>query len=149
MKTLTVAAIQLLLIALVAFTVAHKELPIGAALPKADLKMKDISGKGVSLKEAAGTNGLLVMFSCNTCPVVAKNSSRTKEICRYALQNNIGIVLVNSNEATRNEGDSFEDMKQYAKQQSYAWYYVLDENNAVADAFEARRTPECFCSIKN
>src|SRR4051812_36054475 len=61
------------------------ELPIGAAMPKSDVKMKDISGKEVSLKDATRKNGLLVMFSCNTCPYVVKNQQRTKEICKYAL----------------------------------------------------------------
>ena len=34
------------------FTTDNNVLPIGADLPKADLKLKDISGKEVSLKEA-------------------------------------------------------------------------------------------------
>ncbi|HEU4632958.1 MAG TPA: hypothetical protein VFS22_03175, partial [Flavisolibacter sp.] len=49
---------------------AIDELQIGADMPKADVKMKDISGKEVSLNDAKGKNGLLVMFSCNTCPYV-------------------------------------------------------------------------------
>ena len=59
-----------------AFTKLNEVLPIGASIPKADLKMKDISGKEVSLKDAKKKNGLLVMFSCNTCPWVIKNQSR-------------------------------------------------------------------------
>src|SRR3954465_10330122 len=78
------------------------ELPIGADMPKADLKMKDISGKEVSLKDAKKKNGLLVMFSCNTCPFVIKNQQRTKEISAYAQKNDIGVILVNSNEGQRN-----------------------------------------------
>src|SRR3982750_3546287 len=77
------------------------ELPIGSDMPKSDVKMKDISGKEVSLKEAKKANGLLVMFTCNTCPYVVRNQQRTKEICQYALENNIGVVLINSNEAQR------------------------------------------------
>jgi len=120
------------------------ELPIGADLPKAQTKLKDISGKEISLKEAAGKNGLLVMFSCNTCPVVVKNQKRTLEVCRYAQENQIGVVLVNSNEAQRQEDDSYDAMKEYAKEQGYAWFYVVDKNSEVADAFGASRTPENF-----
>jgi thioredoxin-related protein len=120
------------------------ELPIGSDMPKADTKMKDISGKEVSLKEARKKNGLLVMFSCNTCPYVIKNQQRTKEISAYALKNDIGVILVNSNEAQRDSDDSFDAMKQYAKDQDYSWYYVVDEKNALADAFGANRTPENF-----
>ncbi|QEH43126.1 thioredoxin family protein [Chitinophaga sp. XS-30] len=124
-------------------------LEVGARLPKADIKMKDVSGKEVSLNDAKKTNGLLVMFSCNTCPYVARNQARTREICQYALKNNIGVILINSNEAERNGGDSYEAMQRYAKDQSYSWYYVVDKNNAVADAFSADRTPECYLFDKN
>lgn len=124
--------------------IAIDELPIGANMPKADVKMKDISGKEISLKDAVGKNGLLVMFSCNTCPYVIKNQERTREICRYALENNIGVVLVNSNEGQRNEEDSYEAMKKYAREQQYNWYYAVDKNAVIADAFGAKRTPENF-----
>jgi peroxiredoxin len=121
-----------------------EELPIGADMPKAEIKLKDVSGKEVSLKDARRTNGLLVMFSCNTCPYVIKNQQRTKEICQYALDNKIGVILVNSNEAQRQEDDSFDAMKEYAQKQEYNWYYVIDKNSEVADAFGAKRTPENF-----
>lgn len=120
------------------------DLPIGSTIPKADIKLKDINGKEISLKEAQKKNGLLVMFSCNTCPYVIKNQGRTKEICAYALKNNLGVVLINSNEAQRNDEDSYEAMKQYAKTQSYNWPYVVDKNSELADAFGAKRTPENF-----
>ncbi len=121
-----------------------EELQIGASMPKADLKMKDISGKEVSMKDAAGKNGTLVMFSCNTCPYVIKNQSRTKEIMEYALNNNIGTIVLNSNEAYRDKDDSFDEMKSYAKNQGYKWYYAVDQNNVIADAFGATRTPEIY-----
>jgi peroxiredoxin len=120
------------------------ELPIGADMPKSDLEMKDISGKKVTLKDARKKNGLLVMFSCNTCPYVVKNQQRTKDISAYALKNEIGVVLVNSNEAQRESDDSYDAMKQYAKDQGFNWYYVVDENHVLADAFGANRTPENF-----
>ena len=43
-------------------------LNIGDALPKATVKMKDVSGKQITMQDAKKENGLLVMFSCNTCP---------------------------------------------------------------------------------
>lgn len=124
------------------------ELPIGADMPKPDMEMKDISGKKVTLKDAKKKNGLLVMFSCNTCPYVIKNQERTNEIAAYALKNDIGVVLVNSNEAQRDDDDSYEAMKEYAKGQGYNWYYVVDEKNVLADAFGANRTPENFLFSK-
>jgi thioredoxin-related protein len=129
--------------ALMAFSPAT-ELPIGADLPKPDVKMQDVSGKDISLKKAMRSNGLLVMFSCNTCPYVIKNQQRTVESGNYAMEKKIGVILVNSNEALRSEDDSYEAMKSYAKEQGYKWYYTVDKNSELADAFGANRTPECF-----
>lgn len=124
-------------------------LDVGAKMPKADIKMKDVTGKEISLNDAKKSNGILVMFSCNTCPYVARNQERTREICQFALKNNIGVILINSNEAERDGGDSYAAMQNYAKRQNYAWYYTVDKNNEIADAFAADRTPECYLFNKD
>lgn len=120
------------------------ELEIGAAIPRADAKMMDVSGKEVSLSELKAENGLLVIFSCNTCPYVKLSESRYKELSALAKKNKIGMVLINSNEAQRAEEDSFDAMKKYAASQGYDFSYVVDKNSAVADAFGATKTPHCF-----
>jgi thioredoxin-related protein len=124
-------------------------LTIGSALPKSDKKLKDVSGKETSLKESRDKNGLLVMFSCNTCPYVIKNQQRTNDICSYAKKNGLGVVVVNSNEAYRENEDSFEAMKAYAARQQYNWKYVVDAESELANAFGANRTPECFLFDKD
>lgn len=132
----------------VAFT-KNEPLPIGATLPMADTKLKDVSGTQVSMKEVKKSNGLLVMFSCNTCPFVIKNQQRTIDIGNFAQQMEIGMIVLNSNEGQRSGDDSFEAMQAYAKDQQYSWNYVVDVNSAAADAFGANRTPECFLFDKN
>ena len=144
-----VPLIVVIAILVLAFKPFIDPLPIGASMPKADLKMKDISGKEVSLKDAKKKNGLLVMFSCNTCPWVIKNQSRTNEIASYALSNEIGVILLNSNEGQRDDADSYEQMKHYAKNQGYNWYYTVDEKSVLANEFGANRTPECFLFNKD
>jgi hypothetical protein len=52
--------------------------------------------------------------------------------------------LLNSNEAYRADNESLEAMRNYAGNQQYQWFYVVDKNNELADAFGASRTPECF-----
>lgn len=116
----------------------------GSEMPKGDVKMKDVSGILVSLKEVKTEAGLLVMFSANSCPYVKKNQERTRDICRLAKEKGIGVIILNSNEGGRNNGESLADMQAYAKQQRYDWYYALDSDNEIADAFGATRTPECF-----
>jgi thioredoxin-related protein len=148
MKKTLLSLLAVASVAAMAFTVSEV-LPIGSALPKADVKLKDISGAEVSIKEAKKENGVLVMFSCNTCPYVIKNQQRTVDIANYAQQNNVGIIILNSNEAQRDDDDSYEAMKTYAKEQGYKWHYVLDKNNELADAFGANRTPESFLFNKD
>jgi len=126
------------------FRFSPNVIPIGSQLPMPDLKMKEVRGKEVSMKDCARKNGLLVMFTCNSCPYVRKNQERTKAICTFAMQNNIGVILLNSNEEERESDESFEAMQAYAKDQNYSWNYVVDKFNKVADAFGANRTPECF-----
>jgi thioredoxin-related protein len=142
-----------LLIATTAFVLPGRSglqgLPIGANIPKADIKMKDVSGVLISLREVTASNGLLVMFSCNTCPYVIKNQSRTKSVCAYAKEKDLGVIILNANEGGRTNGESLADMQTYARQQSYNWYYALDSDNELADAFGATRTPECFLFDKN
>ena len=144
MKKLLFAALPVAVIALMALKTGGDPLPIGSPIPNAEVKMKEIGGGDVSFKDAMKKNGLLVMFSCNTCPVVKKYQARVNELCKYALDNEIGVILLNPNEAYRNNGDSYEDSKDYGKKNSFSWYYVMDDNSVMADAFGANRTPECF-----
>ena len=124
-------------------------LQVGGMMPKADVKMLDISNKEISIKDVMKKNGVIVMFSCNTCPYVIKNEARIKAISEYAIQNEIGVIILNSNEAYREKDDSFEAMKTYANTQNFKWNYVVDKNHEMADAFGANRTPECFLFNNN
>ncbi|MFN4284586.1 MAG: thioredoxin family protein [Lacibacter sp.] len=125
------------------------ELPIGSAIPAPDVKMKDISGKSYSFNDVKKENGLLVVFSCNTCPWVIKNEAVANDAYNYALRKGIGVILLNSNEAQRSGDDSEERMKEYAKKQKYNWPYVIDENSKMANLFGAKVTPECYLFDKN
>jgi thioredoxin-related protein len=148
MKKLLLSLTVIASIATMAFTFSAV-LPIGSTMPKSDVKLKDVSGKEVSIKEVKKENGVLVMFSCNTCPYVIKNQQRTIDIAKYAETKNVGIIILNSNEAQRSDDDSYDAMKAYAKEQGYKWHYAVDKNNELADAFGANRTPECFLFDKN
>lgn len=149
MKKIIFYSLPVMAAVLISFRLSVSELPIGSSIPNPDVKMKDISGKELSFNDAKKENGLLVMFTCNTCPVVMKNQERAKDICKLAQLKGIGVILLNSNEASREDGDSFEDMKSYAKAQGFNWAYVVDKNSLMADAFGAQRTPENFLFDKN
>lgn len=144
MKKIFLAALPVAAICMFSFTGIIGELPIGADIPNPDVKMKDVSGKEITLKGSLKKNGLLVMFSCNTCPYVIKNQERTLRVAGLAATNGMGVVLINSNEEYRDGADSYEAMQEYAKKQAYTFSYVVDKDSKMADAFDADRTPECF-----
>ncbi|MFZ5553058.1 MAG: thioredoxin family protein [Bacteroidota bacterium] len=128
----------------------YPTLNIGDAAPLADVKMKDVSEKELSLNDIKKESGLLVVFSCNSCPfVVGGEESEGWEgrynglysICKSV---GIGMVLVNSNEAKRDGDDSFANMQARAKDKKYKSYYVMDTGSQLANAFGAKTTPHVF-----
>ncbi len=150
MKTILLTAITIL-----AFFTFHataqtaEKLNPGDALPASNVEMRNIDGKKITLKSAMTQNGLLVMFSCNTCPFVIKNQSITRKTMDYAKAHNVGMVIINSNEAKRDGEDSYQEMAIYAKKQGYFIPYLADDNSKVADEFGANHTPEVFLFDKN
>lgn len=119
-------------------------LNIGDAAPETNREFSDTSGRTTTLAEAARTNGILVIFSCNTCPWVAKWEDRFNQISNVASSNNVGMIVLNPNERIRNRGESMEDMRKRAQKQAYNFTYALDKDHQIADAFGATRTPEVF-----
>lgn len=117
--------------------------------------MKDVMGGDRSLAKIKGEKGLLVIFSCNTCPFVVGSEGsagwegRYPELAALCAANGTGFALVNSNSAKRDAGDSFTDMQARYKEMRYKGHYLLDEGNAVADAFGARTTPHVFLFDKD
>lgn len=147
MKTVfTTLATFLLVIGLGAFVPADivEELEIGARAPMTDHEVKNVTGEMLTLSEVADENGLLVIFSCNTCPWVEKWEDRYNPVAELAAENGVGMIALNPNTEYRNRGDSFEDMKKRAEAKNYKFPYALDENNKLADAFGATRTPHVF-----
>ena len=121
-----------------------KELDLGSILPLGDIKMADISGKDVSLNDAKGKNGLLVIFSCNACPWVIAWEDRYVELADTYKDKGVGIVAINSNETQFENVDSMEEMQAHAKEQGYNFYYTMDNGSKLASEFGATRTPHIY-----
>ncbi|MGB1076498.1 MAG: redoxin family protein [Flavobacteriales bacterium] len=127
------------------------ELAIGASLPLSDHVMMNTDGSKFTLNGHMGDQGLLVIFSCNTCPFVVGNGEKSEGWeGRYNALNDaanaagINMVLVNSNEAKREGDDSFRAMQKHAEIAGYTMPYVVDAGHQVADAFGARKTPHVY-----
>jgi len=125
-------------------------LEIGEKAPKSNIEMPDVTGQNYSLESLNKENGLLVIFSCNDCPFVIGRGEKEGWEGRYAglaeltEKNDIGMVLINSNEAKRQGIDSMDEMEKRAKEQNYSCAYVLDKDSKMADAFGAKTTPHVF-----
>ncbi len=119
-------------------------LAFGEKAPMADQEMKSINGESYSLEDLKAENGLLVIFSCNTCPFVLGWEDQYPGLKKLADAQKIGMVLVNSNTKKREGDDSMSEMVKHAKEAGYTMPYVVDDNNALADAFGARTTPHVF-----
>lgn len=144
MKKLTTLLLSLLITATVAIAGTPVQMEIGSELPATKQTFKDVSGSDLNLKDIAQENGLLVIFTCNSCPYVIAWQDRYPDISAFCKENNIGLVMLNPNEARRTSSDSYEMMQSHAKENSYDFYYALDQNHAFADALGATKTPDVF-----
>jgi hypothetical protein len=133
-----------------------QELALGEKAPMATSPLLDVDGTSHTLLSLKEANGLLVIFSCNTCPFVVGNGTKTEGwegryngLAELAESLKIGMVLVNSNEAKREGDDSFSAMKNHARDAEYAMPYVVDEGSKLANACGARTTPHVYLFNSN
>ena len=127
-----------------------KELKIGKKAPMTSEKLVNIDGETLTFDGLKKENGLIVIFSCNTCPFVVGNDDfegwerQYNDLYEKAAEKNIGLVLVNSNEAKRDGDDSLEAMQQRAEKMGYKMPYLVDVDSKVADAYGAKTTPHVY-----
>jgi len=119
-------------------------LAIGAAAPMADAKMTGVDDKEITLAEAAGKKGTMVVFMCNHCPWVKAWQTRISKIGNGAVAKGIGVVAVNSNDPAAYPEDDMANMKTRAKDLGFKFPYVVDATSDVARGFGATHTPEIF-----
>ncbi|HYQ56669.1 MAG TPA: redoxin family protein [Draconibacterium sp.] len=139
-----VFVLGILLMVNVAFAGDGKQLEIGDKAVLTNVKMKCVSGAEMSLDDVKKENGLLVMFSCNTCPFVLAWEDRYNEVKEWADNNNVGMIVLNSNYNNRDGVDSYEAMKERAKAEGYNFSYVVDAESKIANAFGGQTTPHVF-----
>lgn len=120
------------------------KLAIGNKAVLTDVKMEDVSGVNISLADAKKENGILVLFSCNTCPFVMKWENRYPELKAWADKNKVGMVVLNSNYQKHESEESLEAMTVHAKEKGYNFYYLLDKESLIANAFGGQTTPHAF-----
>ena len=149
MKSILLSCVAFLAMALT--PVFAQELAIGEPAPMPDAPMVGVDGEKHTLNSLKQENGLLVVFSCNTCPFVVGREGKSEgwegrynPVINFARERGIGTALVNSNEAKRKGDDSLEAMKKHAVDAGYIAPYLVDEGHKLADGFGARTTPHIY-----
>jgi peroxiredoxin len=123
---------------------APASLALGQPAPLADTKMKNVSGKELSIAEVKGAKGTLVVFTCNHCPWARAWHSRIVTLGNQSMKRGVGVIAINANDPTAYPEDDFATMQSNAKKTKMGFPYVVDATSDVARAFGATRTPEAF-----
>lgn len=120
----------------------NKKLNVGDPAP-AWKGLEGVDGKRHGLADLADRDAVVVVFTCNTCPVAADYEDR---IIRFATEHagpgsKVALVAINVNTV---KGDQLPDMKRKAEKKKFPFPYLYDPSQGVAKAYGANFTPEFF-----
>jgi thiol-disulfide isomerase/thioredoxin len=127
-------------------------LKIGALAP--DFSLPGVDGKTHSLKDYASTKVLVVIFTCDHCPVAQMYEKRIKQLVADYKNRGVAVVVIMGNDPKAERlselgytdvGDSFADMKVRAKYRNFDYPYLYDgDTQAVALKYGPTATPHAF-----
>jgi peroxiredoxin len=93
------------------------------------------------------TKYVAVIFCCNHCPVcpyVIDWEDRMVRIQADYEGKGLQLIAINVNDASEYPDDSFQNMKNRARENRFNFPYLRDEDQEVARIYGAQRTPEVF-----
>lgn len=102
------------------------------------------SGDSLSLDQIRGEQATVLMFWCNHCPYVIPNQQRVIDMQEEFAPKGVRFAAICSNNAQSHPADSFENMQIRAREMCYNFPYLHDEEQDVARAYGAERTPHVF-----
>jgi peroxiredoxin len=117
-------------------------LDLGTTLPS--FTLPDFNGRTVSDADFKGAKGLLVAFICKHCPFVKHIRPEFTRFTKEYEARGLKVVAIASNDVKEFPEDGPEGMKQEAAEAGYAFPYLFDEKQQVAQAFRAACTPDFF-----
>lgn len=109
-----------------------------------DFALPDANGRIISLQDAAGPRGLLVVFACNHCPFVVHLADALGDVARKLAAEGVHTVAINSNDTANYPQDAPALMPAFAEKHRWEFPYLVDESQAVALAYGAACTPDFF-----
>ncbi len=85
-----------------------------------------------------------IIITCNHCPYARAYVSRISDMVAKYEGQGIGFFAINPNDTVNYPEDSFERMIPMAAQLNLEGKYLYDENQELAHAFSAMKTPEVY-----
>ncbi len=129
-----------------------RELKIGDTAP--DFSLRGVDGKTYTLADFKDNALLMVIFTSNHCPYCHAMEGRLAKLISDTRARGLAVVAINPNhpDALRIDelgyakyGDTFDDMKLYAKEQGFTFPYLYDGDQQVtAKAYGCLATPHVF-----
>lgn len=120
----------------------NEQLSIGDPAPV----WKDLPGvddRKHSLGDLQDQDVVIVVFTCNSCPVALDYEDRIVAIAQKYSTPGSKVALVAINVNTVSE-DQLPRMKERAKEKGFTFPYLYDESQNIAKQFGAKYTPEFF-----
>ncbi len=117
----------------------NETMNIGDAAPE----WKDLPGvdeKKHSLADLKDKPMVVVVFTCNSCPVANDYEERINEFAKKYAET-VAVVAINVNNVP---ADSLPRMQDRAKSKKYEYPYLYDQSQKIAKAYGAAFTPEFF-----
>lgn len=115
---------------------------LGSEAP--NFELPGVDGYNHALGEYGDAKVLVLVQYCNHCPYVLAWEERLMAIARDYSYEAVRIVAINSNDVANYPEDSFERMKERAEKLGFPFDYLFDEDQSLAKALGAERTPEVF-----
>jgi len=109
-----------------------------------DFKLKNVDNKVVSLSDYKDAKGFIVIFTCNHCPYAKAYETRIIGLNHKYASKGYPVIAINPNDPKVEPQDSFDGMKQRAKEKGFTFPYLFDEGQTVYPQYGAVRTPHVF-----
>lgn len=124
-----------------AVSVTTSAFAMGPGDKASDFTINNYDGAKYNLNEALANskNGVIVMFWSTECPNVQPYNDRINDYAKEYSDNGFTVWAINSNSTEPTDA-----VASHAKNNSYVFPVLKDENNVVADLFGATRTPEVY-----
>jgi hypothetical protein len=77
----------------------------------------------------------VVIFSCNHCPYAQAWEDRIINIQERFSKDNVSIIMISSNDASKYPEDSFEKMKERHSEKKFNFPYLYDDESLVKSKY--------------